>query len=95
MYSVSCINTKIALKVEGQSNVTHFHSLLAFTVGRIPTKFHQFLISSFRDFVNTNTDTQMPAKTIPAHSMRTGNQFGHYYSRHKIYYVYFGNLQLP
>jgi len=43
-------------------------------MGHIPTKLHQFLISSFQDFVQTvtQTDTQTPAKTIPARSMREG-----------------------
>jgi len=40
-------------------------------MGHVPTKLHHFLISSFRDFVQT--DTEMPAKTIPARSMRAGN----------------------
>jgi len=47
-------------------------------MGHIPTKLHQFLISSFRDFVRT--DTQTPAKTIPAHSMHAGN----YWLRQKM-----------
>jgi len=37
--------------------VTNFESLLAFTIGHIPTKLHQFLISSFRDFVHTDRRT--------------------------------------
>jgi len=54
-----------------RSNVTDFQSLLAFTVGHTSTKLHQFLISSFRDFVWTDrcTDRQMPPKTIPARSI--------------------------
>jgi len=46
-------------------------SLLAFTTGHIPTKLHQFLFNSFRDFVRTDrhTDRQMPPKTIPARSI--------------------------
>jgi len=39
-------------------------------MGHIPTKLHQFLISSFLDFVRTDTHT--PAETIPARSMRAG-----------------------
>jgi len=39
------------------SNVTNFEPLLAFTMGHIPTKLHQFLFSSFRDFVWTDRQT--------------------------------------
>jgi len=35
-------------------NVTNFQPLLAFTAGHILTQLHQFLISSFRDFVQTD-----------------------------------------
>jgi len=56
--------------------VTNFQSLLAFTVGHIPIKLHQFLISSYRYFVRTDidaqTDAQTPPRTIPARSRRTG-----------------------
>jgi len=55
-----------------RSNVTNFQTLLVFTMGHIPTKLHQFLISSFRDFVRTDTDRQTPPKTIPALSMHAG-----------------------
>jgi len=67
-----------------RSNVTHFQ-LLAFTVGHIPAKLHQFLISSFRDFVWT--DTQMPPKTIPAHSIagvQVINPLNNTFLRHSI-----------
>jgi len=37
------------------SNFTNFQSLLAFTVMHIPTKLHQFLICSFRDFLQRET----------------------------------------
>jgi len=41
---IACIkNTKMALK----SDVTNFQPLLAFTMGHIPTKLHQFLTVSF------------------------------------------------
>jgi len=40
-------------------------------MGHIATKSHQFLISSFRDFMRT--DRQTPPKTIPVRSMRAGN----------------------
>jgi len=43
---------------ESRSNVTNFQSLLTFTVGHIPTKLYQFLISSFRGFVRTDTQMQ-------------------------------------
>jgi len=66
---------------QGQrSIVTRFQSLLAFTMGHIPTKLHQFLIGSFRNFVRTDTqtqNTQMLPKTIPACSMHAGNKFRH------------------
>jgi len=38
-------------------NIINFQTLLAFTMGHIPTKLHQFLISSFRDFVRTDAQT--------------------------------------
>jgi len=58
MRYVSMKNTKIAVKVKGhRSNVTNFQALLAFTMGHIPTMLHQFLISSFRDFVRTDAQT--------------------------------------
>jgi len=45
------------------SNVTNFQTLLAFTMWHIRTNLHQFLISSFRDFVRTDrlTDAQTDA----------------------------------
>jgi len=47
-----------------KSNVTTLEPLLAFTMGQIRMKLHQFLIISFRDFVQTDTETdkQMPPK---------------------------------
>jgi len=53
------------------SNVTNFQPLLAFTIEHrlIPTKLHQILINSFRDFVCRQTNTETPAKTIPARSI--------------------------
>jgi len=39
-----------------RSNATNFQSLLAFTMGHIPTKLHQFQISSF--FMNLHKQTQ-------------------------------------
>jgi len=61
-------------KTQGQrSNVTNFQPLSAFTMAHIRTKLHQFLISSFRDFVQTGKQTNA-AKTTPACSMRTGNK---------------------
>jgi len=44
-----------------RSNVTNLQSLLAFAMGHITTKLHQFLISSFRDFVQT--DRRMDRQT--------------------------------
>jgi len=64
-----------------KSNVTNSQPLLAFTIGHIPTKLHQFLISSFQDFVRQKvlvlgewvlsgrTDTKTPLKTTPARSI--------------------------
>jgi len=40
-----------------RSNVTNFQPPLAFTMAHISTKLHQFLSSSFWDFVQTVTDT--------------------------------------
>jgi len=44
-------------------------------MGHIPVKLRQFLIGSFRNFVQTDTqtDTQTLAKTTPARRMRAGN----------------------
>jgi len=42
-----------------RSNVTKFQTLLAFTMGHIPTKLHQFLISSFQDSVQTDRHTEV------------------------------------
>jgi len=71
-------NKKIR-KYLSKSNVTNFQTLLAFTTRHIPIKLHQFLISSFPDFLwtervrNRQTDTQrqMPLERITARSMRT------------------------
>jgi len=64
-------NTKIPLKVIGQGQMSPtFNHFLAFPMGHIPTKLHQFPTSSFQDFVRTGTQT-LP-KTIPARSMRAG-----------------------
>jgi len=60
---------------EGQrSNVINFQTLIAFTVGHIPAKLYQFLISSYRDLVrevwtDRHTHTQTQPKTIPARSI--------------------------
>jgi len=52
----------------------------------IPTKLHQFLTSSFRDFMRTDrqkhTHTQTPPKTIPARSI-AGAQWRNYRSRRR------------
>jgi len=53
--------------VKSQSEMSPTSNLLAVTTGHIRTKLHQFLISSFRDFVPT--DTQAQPKTIPARSI--------------------------
>jgi len=55
-----------------KSNVTTFQPPLAFTMGHIPTNLHQFLFSIFRDFVQLQTDSQTPPKTIPACSIHAG-----------------------
>jgi len=78
MHLMHSMQPKIKNSSQGQSlrsNVTNFQSLLAFTMGHIPTKLHQFLTSSYRDFVRTDTakDRQTPPKTIPARSMDTSN----------------------
>jgi len=65
-------NMKIALKVKGQISPIPTNSSIP--MGHIPTKLHQFLISSFQDLMQT--DTQSLPKTIPAHSMGTGTTFG-------------------
>jgi len=59
--------------LRSESYVTSFQPLLAFTMKHIPTKLHQFLISSFRDIVcgqtQRQTDIQTPPKTIHAYSI--------------------------
>jgi len=55
------IVTVLVAQAQGQrsrSNVTNFQPLLAFTVGHIPTKLHQFLTCNLRDLLT------LP-KTIP------------------------------
>jgi len=52
-------STKMSQGQRSRSNVTNFEPLLAFTMGRIPTKLHQFPISSFRDFLRTNSQTDV------------------------------------
>jgi len=50
---------------QGQTSRTYvFQTLLAFTMEHIPTMVHQFMVSSFRDFVRTGaqTDRQTPLK---------------------------------
>jgi len=47
-------NTKITSGQRSRSCTTSFRPLLAFTTGRIPTKLHRILISSFRDFLQTD-----------------------------------------
>jgi len=62
---------------QGQrSNVTNFQTLLAFPMGYIPTKLHQFLTSSFWDFLQTDAQThRQTAKnnTCSQHTWYTGN----------------------
>jgi len=51
------VNEKYESDFKGQrlrSNVTNFRAILVFMMRHIPTKLHQFLISSFRDFVRTD-----------------------------------------
>jgi len=58
-----------------RSNVTNFQTLLAFTMGHIPTKLHQFQTSSFRDFVRTDAQTDAAKNnTCLQHSWRAGNK---------------------
>jgi len=55
------------------SNMPNIHPVLAFAVGHISTKLHQFLISSFRDFLQTDTQTDAAKNnTCPQHSWRAG-----------------------
>jgi len=68
------MSTKIILNVKGQRsrlNVTNFQPPLVFIMAHIPTKLHQFLVISFRDFVRTDaqTDAETPPKTILARSI--------------------------
>jgi len=64
-----------------RSNVTNFQPRLAFTIGHIPTKLHQFLISSFRDFMRKvrQTDRQTDRRRqkqylLAAYGWRAGNK---------------------
>jgi len=58
---------------KSKSNLANFQPPLAFTMAHILAKLHEFLISSFRDFVwtdrCTDADRQMPTKTIPTSSI--------------------------
>jgi len=40
-----------------RSEVTNFEPLLAFSVGHISNELHQFLVSSFQDFMRTDPQT--------------------------------------
>jgi len=52
MDEICMANEKYENSSQGQStNVTNFQTLPVFTLGHIPTKLHQFLISSLQDFV--------------------------------------------
>jgi len=71
-------NTKNGFQGQrSRSNVTIFQMLPALTVAPIPTKLHQFLISSFRDFVRRDrrAHTQTPPKnnTCSQQSWHAGN----------------------
>jgi len=57
-----------------RSNVTIFEPLLSFTMWHIPTKSHQFLVSSFGDFVRT--DKQTDSRTDAAEN-NTCSQLAH------------------
>jgi len=50
-------NSSQGRKLSSRSNIINFHPLLAFTMGHIPTKLHQFLTSSFRHFLRTDSPT--------------------------------------
>jgi len=58
--------------VRSRSNITNFQSLLAITIVHIPAKLHQFLIISFRDFVQT--DAQTPPNTPLCRSIASAHQ---------------------
>jgi len=67
-----------------RSYVTNFQPLLAFNMGYIPAKLHQFLISSFQDFVRTDRHTDAAkSNTCSQHSWRAGNQFDTQYAKAK------------
>jgi len=55
------------LTVDDICMVNEIQPIPAITVGKIPTKLHQFLISSFRDSVPTDRPTR--PKTIPARNI--------------------------
>jgi len=56
-----------------RSNVTNFRPLLAFIMGHISTKLRQFLISSFRDFVQIDRQTDAAKdNTCSQHSWCAG-----------------------
>jgi len=66
-----------------RSNVTNFQTPLAFAMGHIPTKLHQFPTRSFQDFVRTDRQTQRctnrqpdaaKSNTCSQHSWRTGKK---------------------
>jgi len=51
---------------KSRSNVTNFAPVLAFTMGHIPTKLHQFLTGIFQDIVQT--DRRTDSKTQQTHT---------------------------
>jgi len=55
-----------------RSNVIDFQPLLVFPRDILLPSYNDFQPVVFRDFVWT--DTQMPSKTLPARSMRAGNE---------------------
>jgi len=56
-----------------RSNLTNFQPLLAFTIEQIPAKFHQFLISSFRDFVETDAQIHRQTDSAKNNTWHTGS----------------------
>jgi len=66
-----CVANEKILKYlsTSQSNVTNFQPLLAFTMGHIPTKSYHVLMSTFQDFVQTDTAKN---NTCSQHSWHAG-----------------------
>jgi len=77
-YKVSSGTLNLCSLTHSRSNITNFQVLLMFIMGHIPTKLHQFLISSFRNFLRTDTQihSQIHRHTVAAQTIPTRSTAG-------------------